>query len=267
MSFADFFTQWFARPAEPLLREADVEQLAARHTFSQYLCYETYDETRKEYGNSGGTVGYMWECRPLAFLTDKSLECLAGLLRQDYPDKTTVQFLLVPDDALDAHLNAYLALKQRQDPIVQHGAAQYARHLHEGRRGLAGMGGTPVRNFRLLVAIKSSESFKDDRIKWIEEMLTQGGLAPRALEPAAFLDLMRRLLNSESPVNTAVHDPSVYLRKQIVQAETRIGVEEDHIRIGSRYAACLSPKSMPASGQLDCLAINALIGGYEWTAG
>jgi conjugal transfer ATP-binding protein TraC len=262
MGFADIFSQWFANPADPLLRAADVEQLAARHSFSQYLCYETYDEQRREYGNAGGTVGYIWECRPLAFLTDKSLECLAGLLRQDYPDKTTVQFILVPDDALDGHLNAYLALKQRQEPIVQQGAAQYARHLHEGRRGLAGMGGTPVRNFRLLVAIKSPAAFQDDRIKWIEEMLTQGGLAPAALPPAGFLDLMRRLLNSAAPVNTAAYDPGVYLSKQIVQAETRIRVEEDHIRIGSRYAACLTPKSMPASGQLDCLGINALIGGY-----
>lgn len=262
MSAWDWLSGWFAPRSEPLIRRQDVVQLAARHSFSQYLPYETYDETRHEYGNNDGTVGYMWECRPLAFLTDKSLECLAGLLRQDWPEETTVQFLLYPDDALDAHLSAYLRLKQRQQPVVQQSAAQYAQHLSEGRNGLSGMSGTPVRNFRLLVAIKSPESLKDDRIKWIEEMLTQGGLAPSNLAPPPFLDLMRRLLNSHAPVNTLAYEPSVYLRKQIVQAETHIRGEEDHLRIGSRYAACLTPKAPPTSGHLDRLAINALIGGY-----
>ena len=262
MSLVDLLARCFARPDAPLLAERDVEQLAARHAFSQYLAYDTYDAQRREYGLAGDAFGYLWECRPLAFLTDKSLECLAGLLRQDYPEQSTVQFLLYPDDALDAHLGMYLNLKQRAQPIVQQAARQYAQHLSEGRQGLAGMGGTPVRLFRLLVAIKSPEAFQDERIKWIEEMLTQGGLAPAALAPPAFLDLMRRLLNSHAPENTAVYDPTVSLRHQIVQAETRIRVEEDHLCIGSRYAACITPKSMPASGQLDRLAINQLIGGY-----
>jgi len=258
----DRLARWFTPAEAPLITERDVEQLAARHSLSHYLAYETWNESRREYGLAGGAFGYLWECRPLAFLTDKSQESLAGLLRQEYPPHTTVQFLLYPDDALDAHLATYLRLKQRPEPIVQQAARNYAQHLSAGRAGLPTMGGTPVRNFRLLVAIKCAEAFQDERIKWIEEMLTQGGLAPAMLGPPAFLDLMRRLLNSHAPVNTAVHDPAVPLRHQIVQAETRIGVEEDHIRIGARFAACLTPKSMPASGQLDRLAINQLIGGY-----
>ena len=262
MTLVERLSRWFTPPEAPLLTGRDVEQLAARHAFSHYLAYETWDERRREYGLAGGTFGYLWECRPLAFLTDKSLESLAGLLRQEYPDKTTVQFLLYPDDALDAHLSTYLGLKQRAQPIVQQAAGNYAQHLSEGRTGLATMGGTPVRNFRLLVAIKSEEAFQDDRIKWIEEMLTQGGLAPTTLAPPGFLDLMRRLLNSHAPVNTAAYDPGVPLRHQIVQAETRIRVADEHLCIGTRFAACLTPKSMPASGYLDRLAINQLIGGY-----
>ena len=77
---ADIFSQWFANPADPLLRAADIEQLAVRHSFSQYLCYETYDARRREYGNAGGTVGYIWECRPLAFLTGAGIGILGGMI-------------------------------------------------------------------------------------------------------------------------------------------------------------------------------------------
>ena len=263
MSVIDRLTRWFAATDAPLLKVADITQLAARHPFSKYLPYDTYDPERREYGNTDASVGYLWECRPLAFLTDKAAESLTGLLRQEWPGGTTVQFLLYPDDALDAQLAAYLALKQRQQPIVQQAARQYAQHLSEGREGLSGMGGTPVRNFRLVVAIKSGSAFQDDRLKWIEELLTQAGLAPAAMDPPRLLDFLRRLLNSHAPLNTTVHDPCVALRRQIVQAETRIDAEEDYLRIGTRYAACLTPKTPPTSGKLDRLGINALIGGFS----
>jgi hypothetical protein len=72
MNLFDWISGWFSPPGSPLLRLADVIQLAARHPYSQYLPYETYDEARREYGNNDHTAGYLWECRPLAFLTDKA---------------------------------------------------------------------------------------------------------------------------------------------------------------------------------------------------
>jgi len=254
--------QMFATSDEHVTTENDVTQLAARVPFSQYLCYETYDPVRHEYRNAGDTYGYLWECRPLAFLTDKALESLAGLLRQEYPERTSIQFTLFPDDGIDAKLAAYLKIKQRKDEIVQKGATRYAEHLRQGRKGLPAMAGIPVRNFRLIVAIKSPEQFRDDRIKSIEEFLGQAGLAPSHMPPGQFLDVMRRALNGESPMNSDAYDDNVLIAKQIIQAETAIRVEGEHLRLGSRYAACLSPKAMPAGGALDRLAINCLIGGY-----
>jgi conjugal transfer ATP-binding protein TraC len=263
VSLLNSLLELFGGSADRVTTEGDVTQLASRVPFSQYLCYEAYDPERKEYLNAGGTFGYLWECRPLAFLTDKALESLAGLLRQEYPERTTIQFTLFPDDGVDGKLSAYLKLKVRADEVVQKGATRYAEHLRQGRKGLPAMAGIPVRNFRLLVAIKSPEAFRDDRIKSIEEFLGQAGLAPSHMGPAGFLDVMRRVLNSDAPQNTDAYDDNVPIRKQIIQAETAIRVQGEHLKLGSRFAACLSPKSMPASGVLDRLAINCLIGGYS----
>ena len=73
MSVIDTLTRWFAAPDAPLLKVADITQLAARHPFSKYLPYDTYHPERREYGNTDASVGYLWECRPLAFLTDKGV--------------------------------------------------------------------------------------------------------------------------------------------------------------------------------------------------
>jgi len=263
MTFLNTLFEMLSSSDNRTATEGDVTQLASRKPFSQYLAYEAYDKERREYRNVGGTFGYLWECRPLAFLTDKALESLAGLLRQEYPEKTTIQVTLFPDDGIEGKLTAYLKCKTRREEIVQKGAVRYAEHLRQGTKGLSTMSGIPVRNFRLIVAIKSPEAFRDDRIKSIEELLYQAGLAPSHMPPAVFLDVMRRVLNSDAPMNADAYDENVSISKQIIQAETAIRVEREHLRLGKRYAACLSPKSMPASGLLDRLAINCLIGGFS----
>lgn len=253
----------FEKSSEPLVEEADIVRLADRHSFSQYLCYETYDAATREYGLHGDQVGYLWECVPVAFMTDDILERLASLFRREWPARTSIQFMLVPDDAIDGFLQGYLQMKTRKSALVQRAALAYAQHLSEGRKGLAQMEGLPVRNYRLVVSLKTSESLGLDRISQIEENLRAAALGPQSMLPGRFLELMRRLLNSHSPANAGTYDENRLLNRQIIQAETCIRVKDDYVQIGDRFAACLTPKSMPSNGQLDRLAVNALIGGFS----
>ena len=240
----------------------EVEALARRHPFSVYLPYRAYFEDRGEYLNVDNTYGRLWECRPLAFAGPKALESLAGLLRQEHPPGTTISLTLFPDDHIDALLAEYLALKTRGGEVSQAGARHYAEHLRAGRQGLARMGGIPVRNFRLFVAIKSAESFRDERVKSIEEALSQAGLAPTPCPPGILLDVLRRVFNGEAPRNATTYDSNRYLSNQIIGAETVVRHDGDHLRLGSRYAACLSPKSLSTNGYIDSLEVNRLIGGF-----
>src|ERR1700722_2982894 len=248
---------------EGAARAEEVEALASRDRFSDFLPYDAYEEESQEYLNADQTVGRIWECSPLTFLSERSAGDLASMLRQDYPKDTVIQFILYPDDDIDPILRRYLALKSRPDAASQEAAARYSDHFSRGRRGLAQMQNIPVRNFRLFVAIKSRARLSDERGAMLSESLKQAGLAPRPLPAEDLLAWLRRILNGRDSSNIRAYDRNRFLRKQIVQAETTIEETRVGLKIGDRWAACLTPKSMPNNERIDILGINRLIGGIR----
>lgn len=245
-----------------------IEALAKRDPFSKYLPYHAYEEESGEYFLHDGptdhvTSGYLWECQPLTFVSDKSLRALAQVMQQEHARETVIQFVLAPDEFLDDHLDDYVRLKIRKDEVVQEAAQRYAAHLNEGRRGLNAMGGIRVRNFRLFCSIKSPKGVSKELAATVQEGLKGAGLFPRRLEPARLLEWLRRLFNARVPRSVArTYDPSRYIRNQVcfsdepVKVDDRAGV----MRVGGRLVAGMSPKSL--KGDFDSLVINKLIGGY-----
>ncbi len=245
------------------LRHGEYETEATRAPLNRFLPYRAYDEQTRRYYNSDDTVGLIWECAPLAFAGEKPLEALAGLIRQDWPSDTVMSFTMFPDDDLEGLLGEYLRLKTRNCDVVQEGARRYADHLRAGRNGLAGMSGIPVRNFRLFVAIKSGTDLGDDRVAAIEEALKQAALAPRPLPPGDLLAFLRWCFNKDVGANPKQYDQSRYLAKQVIGADEPVHKGKNYLRFGGRFAACITPKTLPGDEVLRSLNMNKLIGGFS----
>ncbi len=237
---------------------------AKRAPFSKYLPYRAYDERTKCYYNVDNTVGRIWECRPLTFSWDKTLKSLTSILRQEYPDQTIFQFTLYPDDNIAPILNEYLALKTRDEPMVQEAARRYAEHLYEGRKGVAKMRDIPTRNFRLFVSVKSPEGLEADQIAQIEEGLQSAGLSPRPLEPGKLLSVLRRIFNQHIANNDEAYNEGRSISNQVINADDPVEkLAGGFMRFGGRHAACLTPKSM--TEWAEPLGMNCMIGGYGGT--
>lgn len=241
-------------------KSGEIERLATRDPFSAYLPYLAYDAETGVYLNADETQGFIWECRALTFMSSEQASEIANLFRQAWGDHFVFQFTLLADDDLSSTLEHFEQLKTRNDPVTQEAARRYREHLEQARSGLGQMRGLPVRQFRLLVSIKSDDPLSSDRIIAISEALSQVGLSPRPCSPKRLLGLLRWLLNDQAPVEKYLHDRSRPLRDQIIDASTRIQAHGNGLKIGSRHAACLSPKGNPDT--IDTLASNRLIGGY-----
>lgn len=247
-------------------RAADAQEvrgLAERESLSKYLPWNAYVADSQEYLCTDQTYGRIWECSPLSFMADRSAEDLASLLRQDYPKDTVIQFLLYPDDDIEPILRRYQERKVRPDLTSREAARRYAEHLNVGRRGLKAMQGIPVRNFRLFVTLKSRTRLPDQRVAMFAESLKQAGLAPRSLAPEVLLAFLRALLNGTRSGAMEAYDPHRLIRKQILQSQTPIETTATGLKVGARYAACLTPKTMPTNERVDALGMNRLIGGIR----
>ena len=251
------------RPQERAADAFETEALARRESLSKYLPWDAYGADSQEYLCKDQTYGRIWECSPLTFLADRSAEELASLLRQDYPKDTVIQFLLYPDDDIAAVLARYRERKVRPDPTSQEAARRYAEHFNTGRRGLKAMQGIPVRNFRLFVTIKSRTRLPDQRVAMFAESLKQAGLAPRPMPPEDLLAFLRALLNGTRGGAMRAYDPHRLIRKQIIQSHQPVEATSTGLKVGARFAACLTPKTMPTSERVDVLGVNRLIGGIR----
>jgi conjugal transfer ATP-binding protein TraC len=246
-----------------------IERQGARESLSEYLPYLAYDEETSRYFLFDGAeqphnVGYMWECVPLTFASDKEMDKIAGLLRQRFPERTVIQFIMYPDTYIDPILRRYRMMKTRKDELSQAAAEHFSEFLSESREGLENMSGIPVRNYRLFCTVKSPhpEGLPEELLALFEETLKQVGLTPTRVRVGWFLEFMRRLINGRVPQEAQTHSPERYLRRQIIESNTVIRKHKDVLQIGDQWAGCVTPMVLPTNGEVVSLSMNQIVGGF-----
>lgn len=237
----------------------ELGQETRRESFSKYFPWGTYDPETKTYTNTDNTVGYLWECTPLTYCTPKETQILEALFRINFPKDAVMQFMLYPDSNLEPFIQRYKDGKVRQDAFIQRNIDEFVEYLRNGINGLPSMHNIPLRDFRVFVTLKAAEPIGRDELSIVEETLSGAGLQPRRMHVSELLSFMRRLFNTHIPPSIDSYDANVPIRKQILYADSAIIVEDSQIRIGTRFARCLTPKSMPK--EVAALDTNRLTGG------
>ena len=158
----------------------DLKDETYRKRFSHYLPWVTYDPQTKIYGCSDDSVGFIFECSPLAFAGEQAIETLEGLVRLNVPSGSVIQFTLLADPYIEPYLSAYKALKARDSDLTRTSAERFTQFLAEGREGLGKLNNIPVRDFRLIVSAKLPSGGSDvdlnDTRNTISEILSGANL-------------------------------------------------------------------------------------------
>lgn len=241
------------------IRKADLHRSVGRESFQTFLPWVAFDPETKAYLTQEGAMGYIWECTPLAFMSNGVAETLSGIFGLEYPENAVIQFLLYADDHVAPFIAAFKNETDRDDDVVQRWSDDYANYLEQGASGLPKMSGIPTRRFRVFVAVKNGESgdqISEDTITGIEEFLRGAHLNPRRMEASELLALVRGILGAP-PVDR--YDDEIPIRKQVLRAQDEVSVKKDHIVIGDRFYKVLTPKLLPE--KIDVLKANELFGG------
>lgn len=247
------------------LTQRELGRLSSHHPFSKYLPWVSYDESNHCFHNHDETVGFLWECRPLAFSNQSVVETLEGLFRLAFPQDTVIQFILHGDDDTEDLLQSYQSTRRLEKPIVQSSSEAVCDFLRSGTGGLRENGGIPVRNFRLLVSVKMPQESSVNRRELynsVFEILRGSHLSPNILSATDLLDWSRRFFNEHHLSNRFSYDERLPLSKQVIFSETGIEKSLSQLKVGKRFFRCITPKILPKSG-VDLLKINQLFGGIE----
>lgn len=240
----------------------DLEKMIRRESFSEFLPWVAYDKDNCRYLNSDETLGYLWECTPVAFAGKSQMDTLEGLLNYDYPKNATMQVMLYADPDVEDIVRAYRDSKTRANELGQRSINELCKLLLKGTEGLDQMFGTPVRNFRLFLALKTPSALDTSLLANFEQNIHTLGLQPRLMAPPDLLKVMRRIFNQKKSTAETYYDDRVPIRKQIINAESIVKDHKKFLRVGPEdrpvYISCLTPKQLPNT--IDTLETNELSG-------
>jgi len=243
----------------------ELQKLLYRSKFSDYLPWQAYEPDSGMFVNQDDTIGFIWECYPLSFAGEQTSKTLEGLFRVGLPHDSVIQMILYADENIEWIVDMYQRLKTRESNITRETAQSYADYLLSGKRGLKNLGGIPLRNFRLFVAVKIPINTREaancyEIAHSIQEKLHGAHLSPRRVNASSLLDWMRRFLNDTVSSQNALYDTNVEIRKQVIKAETTIKSSMDRMQVGDKkHMRCMTVKTYPR--EVNLLQTNELFGG------
>lgn len=241
------------------LTKSTLELETQRDKFSDFLPWLFANED-KQYLSMDNTVGYIWECSPVAF-SAPFLTKLETLFKATLPENTVMQAILYADPNVAPIVDRYKATKILSTPLVKASTNEYAKHLLNGRYGINTLFGIPTRNFRLFITLKNDKDTDPNIIAIVEECLRSARLAPSRMPPSALIAFLRNLFTNPYGNSSGNYDPNVPIRKQVIEASTKIDFRESPAVINEHFFKCLTMQT--PFGKIDSVTANKLVGGFS----
>ena len=246
------------------LKHSDVLDLLERDNFSKYLPWVAYDAETREYRFLDDMAGFIWECAPVFFAGQNTINTLGGLFRQGLPEKAIMQFVLVAEPHVTPVLAGHKLSKKRNTPLIARTSDNLCSFFENGQKGMKQLGNIPLRNFRLFFTVKfpTNDAVKINMKElWLNlhEMLKGARVHPSPLEPEVLLDFTRRLFNDTTSDCNFSYDDAKEIRKQCIFAGTETTTSFEDIRFGKKIFKCITPQNFPT--EVNAYQTNLLFGG------
>lgn len=247
------------------------EELRAERLFPAFAV----DPDNKVFLCNDKTLGFVFECQPLAGGDEKINDKLEQFLAQNYPDDMTMQFMLFRSPDIEWQLNAMSNLRSGMNhplltPVIEDRIAFLREHTQKDliKRSLRGsvhdMG--LIQDLKLIISVKipyTGETGVEGPTagemqmiqQWQQKMLSllrSMSLAPRLMTPQDYLRLMNSLCNWAPDASWKMSDLPYWeedktLDCQILDPTTNvICARPDLLQLGeSGFVKVLSAKRLP----------------------
>lgn len=243
------------------------ERHMRRHTLSELIPVESYDEESGLFITSDGCLGFGFESKPLPGCDDSVAQRLNVLYSFDYPKDSFIQILLMAGQDISPSLEKIRKLRNKADKALGESMNNRLAMLKLGSVQSPSMHARAyVRDYRVIFTVKLPYDKKNamptpqeigaakELALSFEQTLKSAGFHPRQLAPQRYLRLVGQILHWGPHANWRnpedYYDPEVPINEQLSEADDMMVVDANGIWLGEKRLRILSPVRFPGIAAL-----------------
>nr|WP_298058510.1 type IV secretion system protein TraC [uncultured Halomonas sp.] len=215
------------------------------------------------------SIGFAFQCQPLAGGDKKIQDRVSGMLNYDYPEGTMIQFILYRSPDITAQMNRTLQMRDAYyhpllTPAIDERCEFFLKHSHQPliaktKRGTFDNGlvvdlklfitvKLPINNIEPTEAEMADARDLKERTKSSLDII---GMQPRPMDAKGIKRATGTMVNWSEAASWKTGadewEQDRVLSEQMLDYDSDIEVQKKHLKVGDYYARTLSAKKLPSA--------------------
>ncbi len=251
------------------------EKQLKRHTLSELVPVESFDEETHLFTMADGTIGFGFVAKPLPGGDESVTQRLNVLFSFDYPKESFIQIMLMGSQDIRPTLDNIKHLRNTKDEALQESLNNRLKMLTEGsNQAISLHAQSYVREYKVVFTIKlpleqknqlpkqhDISAARDLRLSF-EQTLKSAGFVPQTMDAELYLRVVGQILHWSPSANwrcpAKYYDATSPVNEQLSEYDDMIQTDANGVWLGDKRLRILSPGRL--QGQMSLQNMRRMIG-------
>lgn len=251
------------------------EKQLKRHTLSELVPVESFDEETHLFTMADGTIGFGFVAKPLPGGDESVTQRLNVLFSFDYPKESFIQIMLMGSQDIRPTLDNIKHIRNTKDEALQESLNNRLKMLTEGsNQAISLHAQSYVREYKVVFSIKLPLEQKkqlpkqheisvarDLRLSF-EQTLKSAGFVPQTMDAELYLRVVGQILHWSPSANwrcpAKYYDATSPVNEQLSEYDDMIQTDANGVWLGYKRLRILSPGRL--QGQMSLQNMRRMIG-------
>lgn len=251
------------------------EKQLKRHTLSELVPVESFDEETHLFTMADGTIGFGFVAKPLPGGDESVTQRLNVLFSFDYPKESFIQIMLMGSQDIRPTLDNIKHIRNTKDEALQESLNNRLKMLTEGsNQAISLHAQSYVREYKVVFTIKlplqqknqlpkqhEISAARDLRLSF-EQTLKSAGFVPQTMDAELYLRVVGQILHWSPSANwrcpAKYYDATTPVNEQLSEYDDMIQTDANGVWLGDKRLRILSPGRL--QGQMSLQNMRRMIG-------
>jgi conjugal transfer ATP-binding protein TraC len=251
------------------------EKQLKRHTLSELVPVESFDEETHLFTMADGTIGFGFVAKPLPGGDESVTQRLNVLFSFDYPKESFIQIMLMGSQDIRPTLDNIKHIRNTKDEALQESLNNRLKMLTEGsNQAISLHAQSYVREYKVVFTIKlplqqknqlpkqhEISAARDLRLSF-EQTLKSAGFVPQTMDAELYLRVVGQILHWSPSANwrcpAKYYDATSPVNEQLSEYDDMIQTDANGVWLGDKRLRILSPGRL--QGQMSLQNMRRMIG-------